>query len=87
MANNGIAFSLGGARRPQAAKLQPGLVKPSKANALAAFDAPDSDDDTQTPVQQAKRQRTESAGCCVFRLPVVASPLDGCLVTPLSAVF
>lgn len=72
MANKGLAFSLGGVKRPQATKVQPGLPKPRKGNALAAFEAPDSDDDTQTPAQQAKRQRTEPAGCCAFRLPVVA---------------
>lgn len=75
MASNGITFSLGGAKRPQAAKAQPGLVKAAKGNALAAFEAPDSDDDSQTPIQQAKRQRTETAGCRASRLPVVARPL------------
>lgn len=87
MANKGLAFSLGGVKRPQAAKLQLGLAKPSKGNALAAFDTPDSDDDTQTPVQQAKRQRTEPAGYCASRLLFVALPLNGYVATSLSAVF
>ena len=66
MANKGLAFSLGGSRKPQAARLQ--TVKAFKGNALSAFEAPGSDDEAETPVQPAKRQRTEPAGCCVFQV-------------------
>ena len=69
MANKGLAFSLGGVKKAQAVRPRPGLNKPLKAKALAAFEAPEADETAVEDVQQTKRQRLEPAGCCVF--PVV----------------
>ena len=69
MANKGLAFSLGGVKKMQAVKARPGASKPSKASALAAFDAPEEDEVAKEDVQQMKRRRLEPAGCCA--LPVM----------------
>lgn len=64
MSNKGLAFSLGGVKKVQAVKSRPGFSKPSKASALAIFEAPE--DEEKEVLQQPKRQRFEPAGCCVF---------------------
>ena len=66
MTNKGLAFSLGGVKKAQAVKPRPGLNKPFKANALSVFETQEDEGPSKDEVQQKKRQRLESAGCCAF---------------------
>ena len=66
MTNKGLAFSLGGVKKAQAVKPRPGLNKPFKANALSVFETQEDEGMSKDEVQQKKRQRLESAGCCAF---------------------
>lgn len=66
MTNKGLAFSLGGIKKTQAAKPRPGLNKPFKASSLSVFETQEKEGQSKDDMQEKKRQRLEPAGCCAF---------------------